>query len=489
MIGPKVHKKTSVLFGYKYYSSKSPKSSTSSSSHTAHKKQKNRKNNMFNRLKSYEGPSSYSLASKKEDSSKKGTRSVTSPVSMPTPRATTTSSSSSSTASPSSSSSSSPSIKRQMGLSGLLTCPVCLEDYQVDGLVGREPLFLSCHHSICRACLPKMTRSSTGKYSSYSKEGNELICPECRVVTQIPATGLTQNFYLVSLIENRDMKSKEPSSRLRLWCNECHVIALETCIAHQVTHLSPVLANYATTYSRSKRHLLKYLTKRARHKGEESRQIKEAIEQLDLATASLKRRLVAQLDYATLAQATANSLLQEVEQMCRRVGLDEKVEMTSDSGVQRKTSPGGLGAEVMSTLLKDNFFQESRSKNVVDSATKDVDLLMFGNSSNGSSKNGSPNSRSHSADNTLNSPSEPSSSRSSPTLERQISFDHLSSQEQESKILILKESIASFESMQETIKQEEKISKEKLAKIKSHGDTMPKETLTEMFNRALKALT
>ncbi|XP_064085955.1 E3 ubiquitin-protein ligase TRIM33-like [Macrobrachium nipponense] len=494
MTGTKLHKKTSTLFGYKYYSSKSSKSPSTSVPHTTqNKKLKHRKNNMFNRLKSYEGPSSYVASSKKDDYSKKGTSSSTpsgtSPVNMSSSKATTTSSSS---PSPSSSSSSSPSFKRQTGLTGLLTCPVCLEDYQVDGPAGREPLFLSCHHSLCRACLPKLARSSAGKYNSYSKEGNELSCPECRMVTQIPATGLTQNFYLVSLIETRELKPREPSSRLRMWCNECHGIALETCIAHQVTHLSPVLVNYTTTYSRSKRQLVKYLNKRARHKGEEARDIKEAIEQLDLATTSLKRRLVAQLDYATLAQATASSLLQEIEQICRRVGLDDKLEIpcagNSDSGVQRKTSSGGLGTEVMSSFLKDNFFQETRSKHFTDSAMKDVDLLMFGNSSNGSSKNAPSPSRSHSADDYLNSPPESSSSRNSPTLDRQVTFDHLNSQEQESKIMVLKESIASLESMHDTLKQEERTNKEKLARIKSHGDNMPKETLSEMFNRALKVL-
>lgn len=488
MTGTKLHKKTSALFGYKYYSSKSSKSQSTSVPHTTQSKKLKHKKNMFNRLKSYEGPSSYLTSSKKEDYSKKGTSSATSsanssaasPVIMPSPKATTTSSSS---PSPSSSSASSPSLKRQTGLTGLLTCPVCLEDYQAEGPAGREPLFLSCHHSLCRACLPKLTRSSAGKYNSYSKEGNELSCPECRMVTQIPATGLTQNFYLVSLIETRELKPKDPSSRLRMWCNECHGIALETCIAHQVTHLSPVLVNYSTTYSRSRRQLVKYLTKRARHKGEEARDIKEAIEQLDLATTSLKRRLVAQLDYATLAQATASSLLQEIEQICRRVGLDDKLEIpcvgTPDSGVQSKTS-GGLGADVMSSLLKDNFFQETRSKHFADSAMKDVDLLMFGNSSNDSSKSAPPPIRSHSADS--------SSSSNSPTLDRQVTFDHLSSQEQESKIMVLKESIASLEGMQDTLKQEERTNKEKLARIRSHGDNMPKETLSEMFNRALKSL-
>nr|XP_045596693.1 uncharacterized protein LOC123757237 [Procambarus clarkii] len=211
-------------------------------------------------------------------------------------------------------------------LHDLLSCPVCLEEYQTEKQGGREPLFLACHHSVCRVCLPKLIKVHPSKTDRInSKDVGELSCPECRLVTLVPPSGLSQNFYLVSLIESGRKKAKGVSSRLRMWCRECDTVALETCAGHHLTHLTAVLATSLTTYTTTCARVTTLLQVRARKNGEEVQEVKEALEQLDRASTSLRRRLVAHLDHATLAQATANSLLHEVEDMNRQVEYDGKL--------------------------------------------------------------------------------------------------------------------------------------------------------------------
>ena len=47
------------------------------------------------------------------------------------------------------------------GMPDLLSCPVCYEKYTSDDpkvKKSRAPLFLSCHHSVCKQCLPKLLK-------------------------------------------------------------------------------------------------------------------------------------------------------------------------------------------------------------------------------------------------------------------------------------------------------------------------------------------
>lgn len=391
----------------------------------------------------------------------------------------------------------------------LLSCPVCLEEYQVDSSGTREPLFLQCHHSICRVCLPRLVKSYSGQQGRFSsKDSAEVPCPECRMVTVVPPGGLTQNFYLVSLIETRKKKAKEQESRLRMWCRECDSVALETCSNHQVVHLATILANAVDSYCNNRKHLTTVLQNRADKKGKEALEVQEAVEQLDRAAAALRRRLVARLDQATLSQATANSLLQEIDKMNRRVQthgkliepLSAKTSLEGDhegggvGGPEGKISPSGKGdsPDVAGVLLNSSL-RETRL-DLRDPNKEEVDLISL-EPQTSPSRQAPPvparafetNLQPSSA--TSSPPSSSSSStRTSPVLTRQLSstYDHLSCREQESRILLLKECLTSLDKM--TLKHEEPSRGEKSGKGKGQGESLSKEALLEMFKRAIKAL-
>ena len=73
-----------------------------------------------------------------------------------------------------------------------LTCPVC---YQV----FRNPKYLSCYHSYCEECLEKVQNQS------------QIVCPECRKETAIPAGGvkeLPNNFFINRLVDEFILKRK-----------------------------------------------------------------------------------------------------------------------------------------------------------------------------------------------------------------------------------------------------------------------------------------
>lgn len=430
----------------------------------------------------------------------------------------------SSSTSPSSSSTSTSSSKhhhhhhrqghpQQQIMDDLLSCPVCLEEYQVDSSGTREPLFLQCHHSICRVCLPRLVKSYSGQSRFSSKDSAELPCPECRMVTVVPPGGLTQNFYLVSLIETRRKKIKEQESRLRMWCRECDSVALESCSNHQVVHLSTILANTVESYCNNRKHLTTVLQNRAEKKGKEAQEVQEAVEQLDRAAAVLRRKLVARLDLATLSQATANSLLQEIDKMNRRVQAHGKLieplsAKTSLEGgdhegggaggpegvAERKISPPGKGdsPDVAGVLLSSSL-RETRL-DLRDANKEDVDLISLEYQTS-PSRQAPPvparafetNLQSSSA--TSSPPSSSSSStRTSPVLTRppSTSYDHLSCREQEARILLLKECLTSLDKM--TLKQEDPSRGEKSGKGKGQGESLSKEALLEMFRRAIEAL-
>ena len=71
-----------------------------------------------------------------------------------------------------------------------LTCPVC---YQV----FRNPKYLSCYHSYCQECLEKVQNKS------------QIVCPECRKETAVPAGGvkeLPNNFFINRLVDEFILK-------------------------------------------------------------------------------------------------------------------------------------------------------------------------------------------------------------------------------------------------------------------------------------------
>ena len=81
-------------------------------------------------------------------------------------------------------------------LTDLTQCPVCFEEYQLDGY--HVPKILPCSHTLCEKCLEALIRS------------NRVQCPECRIKHQA-ATGRTsfpQNKYIIAHIKTQSKEGK-----------------------------------------------------------------------------------------------------------------------------------------------------------------------------------------------------------------------------------------------------------------------------------------
>ena len=82
--------------------------------------------------------------------------------------------------------------ERMKKVAGLLNCPVCYETY-------KKPKYLPCHHSYCEGCMEKL------------QTGPNIICPECRETSAVPAGGvkdLPNNFFINRLLDEVDLKRK-----------------------------------------------------------------------------------------------------------------------------------------------------------------------------------------------------------------------------------------------------------------------------------------
>jgi len=79
----------------------------------------------------------------------------------------------------------------------LTTCSICLEELD-------NPRSLPCLHTFCLKCLQG--------YFKDNHPGDEIGCPMCRKVFQIPSAGLTgfpHNFIIQSLIDDKQVSSEE----------------------------------------------------------------------------------------------------------------------------------------------------------------------------------------------------------------------------------------------------------------------------------------
>ena len=79
--------------------------------------------------------------------------------------------------------------ERMKKVAGLLNCPVCYEVYKR----------LPCYHSYCEGCMEKL------------QSGSNIICPECREMSVVPAGGvkeLPNNFFINRLLDEVDLKRK-----------------------------------------------------------------------------------------------------------------------------------------------------------------------------------------------------------------------------------------------------------------------------------------
>ena len=80
----------------------------------------------------------------------------------------------------------------------LLTCGVCLEEYQNSG--PHTPRLLPCTHTVCEWCLIQLLG-----------RGETFKCPECKERHAAPnrERSFPQNRYLLTLIKLRDAESSE----------------------------------------------------------------------------------------------------------------------------------------------------------------------------------------------------------------------------------------------------------------------------------------
>lgn len=82
----------------------------------------------------------------------------------------------------------------------LLTCPICMNTYSVNGL--RCPKLLSCFHSFCEGCIEGLVVGA----------GDEIECPSCRNPSKLPqggASALQSHFFVVNLLDIMNSKKEK----------------------------------------------------------------------------------------------------------------------------------------------------------------------------------------------------------------------------------------------------------------------------------------
>ena len=123
-------------------------------------------------------------------------------------------------------------VERQDSLDLLLSCVVCLEDFEEDG--DKTPRLLPCTHTLCQNCIKQLIRNQ------------KLECPECRAKLDAKNEGKSfpQNKYLLIQIKRKSVKNKEEKvprgydrckdhrKELSLFCQEpdCQIAICQTCL-------------------------------------------------------------------------------------------------------------------------------------------------------------------------------------------------------------------------------------------------------------------
>ena len=93
-------------------------------------------------------------------------------------------------------------------LADRLTCGICLESYT-------DPKLLQCFHVFCKKCLEQV--------AAQGQQGQPLVCPNCRGMTQIPPngiSGLQGAFHIHHLFEIQDALEKIKAPQ-RMKCEKC----------------------------------------------------------------------------------------------------------------------------------------------------------------------------------------------------------------------------------------------------------------------------
>ena len=130
----------------------------------------------------------------------------------------------------------------------VLMCLICrslFDDYD------HQPKFLPCHHTFCKDCLREYVKHV----------GDEIECPSCRKIANIPAAGISAlqtNFY-VKYIQSLVMGggdlgittmqcSHHPDSQLKYYCYDCHASQCHTCKCAVATHKRVPLTTVTEEY-------------------------------------------------------------------------------------------------------------------------------------------------------------------------------------------------------------------------------------------------
>ena len=122
--------------------------------------------------------------------------------------------------------------ERQDTLDLLLSCVVCLEEFEEDG--DKTPRLLPCTHTLCETCIKQLIRNE------------KLECPECRPKhdAKNEEKSFPQNKYILTQIKRKSVKSKEEKvprgydrckdhrKELSLFCQEadCQIAICQACL-------------------------------------------------------------------------------------------------------------------------------------------------------------------------------------------------------------------------------------------------------------------
>ena len=104
----------------------------------------------------------------------------------------------------------------------LLSCQICLEDFQEDG--DLIPSILPCSHTLCERCLIQLLGG-----------GGSFKCPECRAQHAAPSKEKTfpQNKYLLTVIKRRESMEEEPEEvRKSSILKKNQTVCVCVCVVH-----------------------------------------------------------------------------------------------------------------------------------------------------------------------------------------------------------------------------------------------------------------
>lgn len=171
-----------------------------------------------------------------------------------------------------------------------------------------------------------------------------------------------------------------------------------------------------------------------------------------------------------------------------------RISSPADTGLERDELEGlGRvdGGKAVPSLVLDSSLRKTRS-DLSELVAARLDLLNFDSpASSGSAKRPAPSVPRRASESTScpSSAGFPYSGSSSPSINfPHPAYDHLSCQEQETKITLLRQCLASLEAMETSLVQEDGNGGERVSKGDPSEEDIPSETLMEMFKRAVEAV-